>query len=133
MAVDGTDLGIVGASFDLHVDTLTPWGELTWGPISVKIRIKQKEEYAPILSKPPETTVYEVSLGIPDKSDYLEVNLGSKTSYLIDVSIIEEIEVYIVWLDQKVYVKQGDYPVNDPDFTLSFGILDNVLYQDCPL
>ena len=85
MAVSGEDLAIVGASFDLHVDTLTPWKELTWGPVSVKIRVKQKEEYAPIFSTPPETTVYEVSLGMPDKSEYLEVNLGSKTSYLIDV------------------------------------------------
>ena len=43
MSISGSDLLVVGANFDVHVDTVTRWKDLTWGPVNVKIRTIQTD------------------------------------------------------------------------------------------
>ena len=50
-----------------------------------------------------------------------------------DANTPDDIVVYLVWLNQKVYASREKLTVTDPDFALMYGLLDKILYQECPL
>ena len=101
MGVKGTYVNLIGYSVDIQVVIQTYWNQFIWGPINVVLAADQ--EFLPVFKNPPKTdATYEVTA----ENGSTIIDLGAKSSKMEsgnDVNTQDNIAVFLVWLDEKVY------------------------------